>query len=95
MIAAIYVALTMLFAPLALGLSGSVFQKHCAFCRFLLGCSAWTGSRMPVVEYLCGAMMPDIIFWYAGCTFDWKRAGSYALRKTNGWYAFPPIVANA
>ncbi|MFQ9702560.1 MAG: QueT transporter family protein [Enterocloster clostridioformis] len=93
MIAAIYVALTMVFAPISFGPVQFRIARRFAYCRSL--------RRQPCPDYLCGcllsnllcgAMPLDVVFGSLATLIG--AAGSWYLRKHKWCVCIPPIMAN-
>lgn len=92
-IAAIYVTLTMLFAPIAFG----PIQFRISEVLCILPC--FTPAAVPGVvigcllaNLLCGAAALDVIFGTAATLIG--AFGSYALRRTRWAVCIPPILSN-
>lgn len=94
MIAAIYVALTMLFAPISFGpVQFRISEALCILPFFTPAAVPGLAVGCLLSNIFCGAMMPDIIFGTLATLIG--AAGSYALRKNKWLVCIPPIVANA
>jgi len=92
-IAAIYVVLTMMFAPIAFG----PVQFRIAEALCILPC--FTSAAVPGVvigcflaNLLCGAAAMDVVFGTVATLIG--AVGSYALRKTRWAVCIPPILSN-
>lgn len=92
-IAAIYVTITMMFAPIAFG--PIQFRISEALC--ILPC--FTAAAVPGVvigcllaNFLCGAAALDVVFGTFATLIG--AVGSYALRKTRWAVCIPPILSN-
>lgn len=94
MIAAIYVVLTLLFAPISFG------EIQVRIAEVLTVLPIFTPAAIPGLFVGClignitgGALLPDIIFGSLATLIG--AAGTYYLRKTNRVIAvLPPILAN-
>ena len=102
MIAAIYVVLTIVFAPISFG------QIQFRIAEALTILPAFTPAAIPglfvgclIGNILGGAVLPDIIFGslatLIGAVCTWKLGAifTYLLRNRSKWLApLPPIIAN-
>lgn len=97
MIAAIYTALTVAFAPVAYGpIQFRISEALCVLPFFtpaaipglFLGCAISNGAGVA----LGTAVLPDVIFGSLATLIG--AAGSYAVRKNRWMVCIPPIVAN-
>lgn len=94
MIAALYVVLTFVFAPISFG------EVQIRIAEMLTVLPIFTPAAVPGLFVGClignitgGAMMPDVIFGSIATLVG--AAGTYCLRNTNRFFAvLPPIVAN-
>ena len=94
MIAALYVVLTFVFAPISFG------EVQIRIAEMLTVLPIFTPAAVPGLFVGClignitgGAMLPDVIFGSIGTLVG--AAGTYCLRNTNRFFAvLPPIVAN-
>ena len=94
MIAAIYVALTMLFAPISFGpVQFRISEALCILPFFTPAAVPGLAVGCLLSNIFCGAMMPDVIFGTLATLIG--AVGSYALRKNKWLVCIPPIVANA
>ena len=93
MIAAIYVALTMLFAPISFGpVQFRISEALCILPFFTPAAVPGLAVGCLLANIFCGAMMPDIIFGTLATLIG--AAGSYALRKNKWLVCVPPILSN-
>ena len=91
MIAAIYVALTMLFAPISFGpVQFRISEALCILPFFTPAAVPGLAVGCLLANIFCGAMMPDIIFGTLATLIG--AAGSYALRKNKWLVCIPPIL---
>ena len=97
MIAAIYTALTVAFAPVAYGpIQFRISEALCILPFFtpaaipglFLGCAISNGMGVA----LGTAVLPDVIFGSLATLIG--AVGSYAVRKNKWLVCFPPIIAN-
>ena len=94
MIAALYVVLTFVFAPISFG------EVQIRIAEMLTVLPIFTPAAVPGLFVGClignitgGAMLPDVIFGSIATLVG--AAGTYCLRNTNRFFAvLPPIVAN-
>ena len=94
MIAAIYVVMTFVFAPISFG------EVQIRIAEMLTVLPIFTPAAVPGLFVGClignitgGAMLPDVIFGSIATLVG--AAGTYCLRNTNRFFAvLPPIVAN-
>ena len=94
MIAALYVVLTFVFAPISFG------EVQIRIAEMLTVLPIFTTAAVPGLFVGClignitgGAMLPDVIFGSIATLVG--AAGTYCLRNTNRFFAvLPPIVAN-
>ena len=94
MIAALYVVLTFVFAPISFG------EEQIRIPERLTVLPIFTPAAVPGLFVGClignitgGAMLPDVIFGSIATLVG--AAGTYCLRNTNRFFAvLPPIVAN-
>ena len=94
MIAALYVVLTFVFAPISFG------EVQIRIAEMLTVLHIFTPAAVPGLFVGClignitgGAMLPDVIFGSIATLVG--AAGTYCLRNTNRFFAvLPPIVAN-
>ena len=94
MIAAIYVALTMLFAPISFGpVQFRISEALCILPFFTPAAVPGLAIGCLLSNIFCGAMMPDVIFGTLATLIG--AVGSYALRKNKWLVCIPPIAANA
>ena len=94
MIAALYVVMTFVFAPISFG------EVQIRIAEMLTVLPIFTPAAVPGLFVGClignitgGAMLPDVIFGSIATLVG--AAGTYCLRNTNRFFAvLPPIVAN-
>ena len=94
MIAALYVVLTFVFAPISFG------EVQIRIAEMLTVLPIFTPAAVPGLFVGClignitgGAMLPDVIFGSIATLVG--AGGTYCLRNTNRFFAvLPPIVAN-
>ena len=94
MIAALYVVLAFVFAPISFG------EVQIRIAEMLTVLPIFTPAAVPGLFVGClignitgGAMLPDVIFGSIATLVG--AAGTYCLRNTNRFFAvLPPIVAN-
>ncbi len=94
-IAAIYVALTLAFAPISFGaIQFRISEALCILPYFTFAGVPGVAIGCFLGNVLGGAALPDIIFGTLATLIG--AIGSYQLRKVNKWLVcVPPIVANA
>ncbi len=94
-IAAIYVALTLAFAPISFGaIQFRISEALCILPYFTFAGVPGVAIGCFLGNVLGGAALPDIIFGTLATLIG--AIGSYRLRKVNKWLVcVPPIVANA
>ncbi len=94
MIAAIYVALTMLFAPISFGpVQFRISEALCILPFFTPAAVPGLAVGCLLANIFCGAMVPDIVFGTLATLLG--AVGSYALRKNKWLVCIPPILSNA
>lgn len=92
-IAAIYVVLTMLLAPVSFGaVQFRISEALCILPYFTPAAIPGVTIGCLLSNLLCGAAPPDVIFGSLATLIG--AVGSYALRGQKRFVCVPPIVAN-
>ena len=93
MIAAIYVALTMVFAPISFGpVQFRIAEALCILPFFTPAAVPGLFAGCLLSNLLCGAMPLDVVFGSLATLIG--AAGSWYLRKHKWCVCIPPIMAN-
>ena len=93
MIAAIYVALTMVFAPISFGpVQFRIAEALCILPFFTPAAVPWTIRRMPAFQPALRAMPLDVVSGSLATLIG--AAGSWYLRKHKWCVCIPPTMAN-
>lgn len=92
-IAAIYVALTMIFAPISFGpVQFRISEALCILPFFTPAAVPGLAIGCLLANIFCGAMLPDVVFGTLATLIG--AAGSYAVRKYKWLVCLPPIISN-
>ena len=92
-IAALYVALTMIVAPIAFGpVQFRISEALCVLPYFLPSAVPGVTIGCFLANLLCGAAPLDVVFGSLATLIG--AVGSYALRKSKVLVCVPPILAN-
>ncbi len=93
-IAAIYVALTMIFAPISFGpVQFRISEALCILPFFTPAAVPGLAIGCLLANIFCGAMLPDVVFGTFATLIG--AAGSYAVRKYKWLVCLPPIISNS
>lgn len=93
-IAALYVALTMVFAPISFGpIQFRISEALCVLPIFTVSAVPGIGIGCLIANFLGGAPMPDVIFGTLASVIG--AIGTYALRNRRSLAWLPPVISNA
>ena len=93
-IAAIYAALTLIFAPISFGpVQFRISEALCILPFFTPAAVPGVAMGCLLANIFCGAMVPDVIFGTLATFIG--AAGSYAVRKHKWLVCIPPILSNS
>mgnify|MGYP005972270469 CR=1 FL=1 len=92
-IAALYVALTMIVAPIAFGpVQFRISEALCVLPYFLPSAVPGVTIGCFLANLLCGAAPLDVVFGSLATLIG--AIGTYLLRKTKFAFTLPPVIAN-
>lgn len=93
-IAALYVVLTLVFAPISFGaIQFRISEALCILPVFTFSAVPGIGIGCLIANFAAGAPLPDVIFGTLASVIG--ALGTYALRNRRNLAWIPPVISNA